>query len=125
MKNLIILSIMVVLIAGSFNASAKVRPKDVVGEWKYEVPTAPPGFEKGTFTFTEKEGNLAGKLVLMDGSNVDLEGVKLENDALTFSLYVEGGYVMVNTKIDGELISGVINSPQGDMKVTAQKVKKE
>lgn len=125
MKKLIILSIMVAFIAGSYNASAKVRPKDVVGDWKYEVPTAPYGFEKGTFTFTEKEGNLAGKLVLMDGSNIDLEGVKLEKDTLTFSLYVEGGYVMVNTKIDGESLSGVVSSPQGDMKVTAQKVKKE
>jgi len=124
MKKLIILYIMVILIAGSFNASAKVRPKDVVGDWKYQAPTAPYGFEKGTFTFSEKDGKLVGALILTDGSKMDLEGVKLEKDVLTFSLYVEGGYVMANFKIDGDSLSGAVSSPQGDISVTAQKEKK-
>ena len=124
MKKLIILTFLLAMVAGSFNASAKVRQKDVVGDWKYQAPTAPYGFEKGTFTFSEKDGRLAGALILTDGSKMDLEGVKLEKDVLTFSLYVEGGYVMANFKIDGDSLSGAVSSPQGNINVTAQKEKK-
>ncbi len=125
MKKLIIFTIMLVLVTGSFNASAKVKVKDVVGDWKYEVPSAPYGFEKGTLAFAKVDGKLAGNLILMDGTKIQFEGVKLEKDVLSFNVYVEGGYVGINTKIEGETMSGVVVSPQGDMKLTAQKVKKE
>ena len=124
MKKLIIFTFLLAMVAGSFNASAKIRPKDVVGDWKYEAPTAPYGFEKGTFAFSEKDGKLAGSLILQDGSKMELEGVKLEKDVLTFSLYVEGGYVMASFKIDGDSLSGAVSSPDGNINVTAQKEKK-
>lgn len=125
MKKLIFLTVMLALVAGSFNVSAKVKKKDVVGDWKYEVPTAPYGFEKGTLSFSLVDDELAGNLVLLDGSSMKLEGVKLEKDVLAFSVYVQGGYVMVSTTIDGDSLSGVVSSPDGDMKLTAQKAKKE
>ena len=124
MKKIIVFTFLLAMIAGSFNASAKVKKKDVIGDWKYEAPTAPYGFEKGTFAFSDKDGKLEGKLILLDGSSFQLESVKLEKDVLTFSLYVEGGYVMANFKIDGDSLSGAVSSPDGDLKVTAQKEKK-
>lgn len=124
MKKLIILTFLLAIIAGSFDASAKVRKKDVIGDWKYEVPTAPYGFETGVLAFFEKNGKLAGELQLTDGSKMGLENVKLEKDVLSFSLYVEGGYVSVSSKIDGENLTGTVDTPDGEMKLTAKKVKK-
>ncbi len=124
MKKLIIFTFMLAIVAGSFNASAKVRHKDIVGDWKYEVPTAPYGFEKGTLSFSEKDGKLAGMLILIDGSKMQLEGVILEKVTLSFSVYIEGGYVTVTSTVDGESLSGMVKSPVGDMKLTAKKEKK-
>ncbi|HPF52609.1 MAG TPA: hypothetical protein PK335_13590 [Draconibacterium sp.] len=125
MKKLILLTLMLALVAGSFNASAKVRKKDVIGEWKYEAPTAPYGFEKGTLAISDKDGELAGNLILLDGSSMKLESVKLEKDMLSFAINVQGAYVMGSLKVDGDIMSGVVNSPDGDLKLTAQKTKKK
>jgi len=124
MKKLIILTVLLTIVAGSFDASAKVRKKDVIGDWKYEVPTAPYGFETGILAFFEKNGKLDGELKLTDGSKISLEQVKLEKDVLSFGLYVEGGFVTVNTKIDGESLTGTVDSPDGELKLTAKKIKK-
>lgn len=125
MKKLITLTFLLAIIAGSFNASAKVRPKDLVGEWKYEVPAAPYGYEAGILAFTEKDGKLTGALKLNDGSKIDLQDVNLENDVLKFGVYIESGYVAISTKIDGETLDGTVATPDGEMKMTAKKVKTE
>lgn len=125
MKKLIMLTFLLAFVAGSFNASAKVKIKHVVGEWKYDAPTAPYGFEKGTLAFSDKDGELTGNLILQDGSSLKLESVKLEKDVLTFSIYVEGAYVNGSLTIDKESMSGVVSSPDGNIKLTAQKAKKE
>jgi len=124
MKKLIILTFLLAIIAGSFDASAKVRKKNVIGDWKYEAPTAPYGFETGILAFFEKEGKLDGELKLADGYKISLEDVKLEKNVLSFGLYVEGGYVTVNTKIEGESLSGTVDTPDGELKLTAKKIKK-
>lgn len=125
MKKLIILTFLVTLVAISFNSSAKVSNKDIVGDWNYEAPTAPYGFEKGIMAFSENEGALTGVLKLNDGSKIQLQNVKLENDLLTFSLYVEGGYVTVRSKIEDDTLTGSVDTPDGEMKVTAKKAAKE
>jgi len=126
MKKLIILTFLLALVAGSFNASAKkVRAKDLVGEWKYEAPSAPYGYEKGTLAFSEEDKQLVGSLNFTDGSKVKLESIKFENDVLTFSAYVAGGYVNVNLKLEEEVLKGVVNTPDGDMQMTATKAAKE
>ncbi len=122
MKKLIILSILMAIVAGSFNASAKVRKKDVIGDWKYEAPAAPEGFDTGVFAFFEKNGKFDGELKLNDGLKINLEQVKLEKDVLSFGLYVEGAFVTVKTKIEGKSLSGTVATPDGEMKLTAKKV---
>lgn len=119
------LTLMLTVVAGSFNASAKVRKKHVVGEWKYEAPTAPYGFEKGTLAISEEDGELTGNLILLDGSSMKLESVTLKKDILSFAIYVQGSYVNGSLTVDKESMSGAVSSPDGNIKLTAQKVKKE
>ncbi len=126
MKKLIILTFLLALVTVSFDASAKkVKTKDLVGEWKYEAPSAPYGYDTGILAFSEEDKQLVGSLNFTDGTKVKLESVKLEKDVLTFSAYVAGGYVDINLKVEGETLKGVVNTPEGDMQMTATKTAKE
>ena len=62
MKKVMFFVFFITLIAGSVNTSVAAGNKQITGEWKYEVPTAPYGYEKGVMVFSEKEGKLAGEV---------------------------------------------------------------
>lgn len=121
MKKLMILTFLFVVVIGSANAVVSQASKDVVGNWKYEVPTAPYGYEKGTMVITEKEGKLAGEVKFADGYKIDLKDVTYEEGVLKCGLYVDYEYVSVKAKIEGTKMTGTVNTPEGDMKITAEK----
>jgi len=124
MKKLMILVLVVVAVLGSLNASyAAGNNKDVVGNWKYEVPSAPYGYEKGTLVFTEKEGKLVGEVKFADGYKIEMKNVTYENGELKCGLYVDYEYVSVKAKIEGNKMTGAANTPEGEMKLTAEKLK--
>ena len=75
MKKLLVFAFLVAIVAGTVNAAVATGNSDVVGEWKYEVPTAPYGYEAGTIVITEKEGKLTGQVKFEDGYKIDLKNV--------------------------------------------------
>lgn len=111
------------VVSGVANAAPNKANKDVVGEWKYEVPAAPYGYEKGTLTFTEKDGKLAGEVKFADGYKIELKNVTYEAGTLKCSLYVDYNLVNIKAKLEGTKLSGAVDSPEGDMKLSAEKVK--
>lgn len=125
MKRLIILTFLLAFVAVSFDTSAKVTPKDVVGEWKYEAPAAMEGYNSGFLAFTEKDGKLSGTVKLNNGSKIQLQSVTLEKEILKFNLYVEGSYISVNTKVEGNKLSGTVATPDGNIELTAKKIEKK
>jgi hypothetical protein len=123
MKKLMILAFVVLAVIGSVNVSLAAGNKDVVGSWKYEVPTAPYGYEKGTLVFTEKEGKLVGEVKFADGYKIEMKNLTYENGELKGGLYVDYEYVSIKAKIEGSKMTGVANTPEGEMKLTAEKQK--
>ncbi len=123
MKKLLVFAFLVAIVAGTVNASVATGNKDVVGEWKYEVPTAPYGYEAGTLVITEKEGKLAGQVKFEDGYKIDLKNVTYVDGVFKCGLYVDYEYVSIKGKITGKELSGAVESPEGEMKITAKKVK--
>jgi hypothetical protein len=124
MKKLMILTLVVVAVIGSLNASyASGNNKEILGNWKYEVPSAPYGYEKGTLVFAEKEGKLVGEVKFADGYKIDMKNVTYENGELKCGLYVDYEYVSVKAKIEGSKMTGAANTPEGEMKLTAEKQK--
>lgn len=123
MKKLMILALVVVALIGSVNVSLAAGNKDVVGNWKYEVPSAPYGYEKGTLAFTEKEGKLVGEVKFADGYKIDMKNITYAEGVLKCGLYVDYEYVSVKVKIDGTKMNGSANTPEGEMKLTAEKQK--
>jgi hypothetical protein len=123
MKKFMILAFLIAVVTGSINAATAQSNKDVVGNWKYEVPSAPYGYEKGTLVFSEKEGKLVGEVKFADGYKIDMKNVTYEAGVLKCGLYVDYEYVSVNAKIEGTKMSGTVNIPDGDLKLSAEKEK--
>ncbi len=123
MKKFMIIAFLFAIVTGSLNAAVSQADKDVVGNWKYEVPSAPYGYEKGTLVFSEKEGKLAGEVKFADGYKIDMKNVTYEAGVLKCGLYVDYEYVSVNAKIESGKMTGVVNTPDGEMKLSAEKQK--
>ncbi len=123
MKKLVVFAFLLAIVAGSVNAAVATGNKDVIGEWKYEVPTAPYGYEAGTLVINEKEGKLAGQVKFEDGYKIDLKNVTYTDGVFKCGLYVDYEYVSIKAKIEGKALTGTVDSPEGEMKITAKKVK--
>ncbi len=118
-----ILAFVFTLVLGSANAATSQGNNDVVGNWKYEVPSAPYGYEKGTLAFTEKEGKLVGEVKFADGYKIVMKDVTYEAGVLKCGLFVDYEYISVKAKIEGTKMTGTANTPDGEMKLTAEKQK--
>ena len=121
MKKILILTFVAVLVAVTTSAFVASGNKDVVGEWKYEVPTAPYGYEKGVLNFSEKENELAGEVKFKDGYKITLKDVTYTCDTLKFGLYIDYQYIGVTATVKESKMMGFVDSPEGKMKLTAEK----
>ena len=124
MKKVVILSLFVAMFAGVVNAAVSQSNKEIVGDWKYEAPAAPYGYEKGTLVITEKDGKLAGQVKFEDGYKIELKNVTFVDGVFKCGLYVDYEYVSVKAKIDGDKMKGSVDTPDGEMPITATKAKK-
>lgn len=107
-----------------FTAAATPANKSVLGEWKFESPHAPYGYEKGSIIISEKEGVLAGEIKFADGTKVELKDVKFEKEVLKFGINVEYNYIPIKATIEGNKMKGTANTPEGDLPFGATKVEK-
>jgi hypothetical protein len=123
MKKLMILTFLFAVVIGSANAVVSQASKDVVGNWKYEVPSAPYGYEKGTLVFSEKDGKLVGEVKFADGYKIVMKDVTYEAGVVKCGLFVDYEYVSVKAKIEGTKMTGTVNTPDGEMKLTSEKQK--
>jgi hypothetical protein len=112
-----------VITIGGLNAAVTAENNDVVGNWKYEVPSAPAGYEKGTLTFTEKEGKLTGEVKFADGYKIALKEASYKDGLLKCGLYINYELITVEAKIEATRMSGKVISSEGEMKLTAEKIK--
>lgn len=116
--------VFVLFLTGNLAQATEVKTnEDVIGEWKYEVPSAPYGYNAGTIVIEEKEGQLAGHIKLDDGYKIDLKEIAYSEEGLKCGLYVDYNYVTLKMKVDGENMKGMVNTPEGEMPITAKKVK--
>jgi hypothetical protein len=123
MKKLLTLAFLVAIFAGTVNAAVAGNNSKVIGEWKYEAPAAPYGYEKGTLIISEKEGKLAGQVKFEDGYKIELKNITFAEGVFKCGLYVDYEYVSVKAKIDGKKMKGSVNTPEGEMPITATKIK--
>jgi hypothetical protein len=122
MKKLLTI-VFILAIASTVFASAGENKKDIIGEWKYKVPTAPYGYQKGSLIINEKEGKLVGEVKFEDGYKVELKNLTYEEGTFKCGLYIDYDYISVDTKVTGNEMKGNVNTPEGKMNMTAEKSK--
>ena len=123
MKKLLFFFVLTILMTGTAGVSTAANNKPVLGEWKFQVPTAPYGYEKGVMVFTEKEAKLAGEVKMADGYKIDLKNIEYADGVLKFGLYIDYEYISATSKIEGDKMTGSVKTPDGEMKLSAEKVK--
>jgi hypothetical protein len=121
MKKMLVFACIAAFVAISTNAGVDQDYKGLVGEWKFEVPSAPYGYEKGMLSFFEKDNKLEGEVKFGEGNKIKLTHLRHANDSIKCNLYVDNEHVDVKAKVEGEKIQGVANTSIGVMTFTAEK----
>jgi hypothetical protein len=123
MKKVIVLKLLVAFFTGSVYAAVASDNKEIVGTWKWENPTAGYGYDKGTLAISEKEGKLLGQVIYEDGFKIGMKNMSYAEGVLKFGIYVDYEYIGVKGKVDEKKMAGTVDSPEGETKFTATKIK--
>jgi hypothetical protein len=124
MNKTMFLMLVALLITGILGAVTPPEKKDFLGEWKFESPYAPEGYQKGIFIIKEKENALAGELKFSDAYKLDIKDMVITDGVLKFGINVDGSYVNVKATIEEGKLKGSAASPEGDLPFEATKVEK-
>ena len=121
MKNLIILLGLFGLFIMNPTETFTQDYKKIEGEWKFSTPEAPYGYQSGTITFTQASEEIEGDVRFPDGYKIDLKNIEFKNKDLNFGLYVDYEYIKVNMILEKNKLSGFVESPNGKLKITAER----
>lgn len=124
MKKLLTLMLLIILTTTVFQVTAAPAKEDFLGEWKFESPHAPYGYNKGSIVISEKEGALAGEIKFIDGTKIEAKNIKFDEGVLNFSISVEYNNIPVKATIEGNKMKGTANTPEGNLPFEAIKVEK-
>ncbi|HKL33906.1 MAG TPA: hypothetical protein VJ919_15300 [Tangfeifania sp.] len=123
MKKLLLLMFMAALFSGALQAAVTESNEDITGEWKYESPHAPYGYEKGSIIISEKEGKLAGEIKFADGYKLPLKNVSYKDGVFKCSLTIDYNDIAIKATFEGSKMKGTADSPEGALPFTAEKAK--
>lgn len=117
---LLVISFLLVIAVSGQNNTKKISP---VGKWKFEAPYAPEGYTSGIIEvgFAEKKYSAS---MMFSGGEYKLTGekVKIENDTISFSVFIEGQGVAVKLKMeDSSKMSGKAVYSEGEVPLTLTK----
>lgn len=125
MRKILLLSALLVCSAVALTAQAQKPKFDPAGKWKFDAPYAPEGYNNGIMEFILSEGKYSA-FISFTGSDykIPLEGIKVANDSIRLSLYVEGTDIAIKLKMESDSkITGAASSPDGEIPLTAVKEK--
>ena len=123
MKKVILFILFVVFSLAVVTAQKNQGKKDPVGKWKFEAPYAPEGYTSGSIVVAFAKRQYTASMAFT-GSENEFAGdkVKLVNDSLFFSIYIEGEDVAVKLKMeDRTKMSGKAVYSEGDVPLTLTK----
>lgn len=107
----------------SVSTGQTTKKVDPVGAWKFDAPYAPEGFTTGTIVISLVEQKHTATMSFT-GSEYKLNGdnVKVENDSVSFSIFLEGQDIKVSLKGDAnEKLVGKAVYSEGEVPLTLTK----
>ncbi|MFN8205959.1 MAG: hypothetical protein U0T82_00925 [Bacteroidales bacterium] len=121
MKKMILSLLLLVVIIPVRFSLADEKNKDIIGNWKCEVNSAPYEYSKSTLAVTEKDGKLSATVTFENGYVVNVRTITFEKKELTMELYVDYNYIKVTGKLENNKITGTVNTPEGTMNIVVTK----
>jgi hypothetical protein len=117
-----ILAVFAIVLLSVFAVSAQDTniKKNPVGKWKFEAPAAPEGFTTGLIVVGFAE-NKYSSAISFTGSEYTIPGEKVivKNDTVNFSVFIEGGDVIIKLKMDSSTkMTGTATTPDGNILLT-------
>jgi hypothetical protein len=122
MKKALLVLMLIAAVAFNTKSFASITSA-IVGSWKVEAPDAPWEYAKSTLVVTETNKVLTAKLVFEDKQEVKVNSIEFAKDILKFSIMIEGNDILVTGKLADSKLAGSADTPDGEMKFTAVKVK--
>jgi hypothetical protein len=123
MRKIITLFVIILLSASAISAQSSRDKKAVTGKWKFDAPYAPEGYTSGTIELSFAE-NKYSTSISFTGSDYKIPGekTKVENDSVTFVVYVESEQVEIFLKQENESkMAGKATYSQGEIPLTLTK----
>lgn len=118
MRKLVFLFVILIITSMAY---AELKPKQVIGKWKYTVQTD-QGDMSGSLLFSDKEGKLEGEVYPDNGGTFKMTKVELkENNTLYFELQPEYDVIKVSVKIENNKFKGKGSTYQGDFTLIGEK----
>lgn len=119
MKRLMILVMFAFCAVMVSNNAQALENDSLKGTWEFKVSEAPYEYSTGKLIFAEKEGKATGTIKLMNGTEIKLQNLKVENNSFSFAVEIEYNTVTVTGKIAEGKITGKVDSPDGMLDITA------
>ena len=123
MKKVFVLLFLTAIFAGTLQASVSQGNEEILGEWNYESPNAPYGYEKGSIIISEKEEKLAGEIKFADGYKMVLKDVTYKEGVFKCNLTIDYNDIAIKATFEGNKMKGTADSPEGALPFTAEKAK--
>lgn len=100
--------------------SHAIGEADFLGNWVYTVQDVSAEYSKGILHIIKRNGILTIEVAL-DAGRLRGENIKMEGDAMHFTVNVEGQVVTIKLTVAGNKISGLGSSSEGTFKLTGTK----
>jgi len=100
--------------------SNAIGEADFLGNWVYTVQDVPIEYSKGILHITKRNGVLTVEVAL-DAGRLRGENIKIEGEAMGFTVNVEGQIVTIKLTVAGNKISGLGTSSEGTFKLNGTK----
>jgi len=94
--------------------------KKFVGDWEYEAPNAPYGYQNGLISLTKEKRALKGSITIGSYTS-DLDEIDTKKNKLTGVVNVEGERVQLELNFDKNTFEGTAMSSQGNIPMTGKR----
>ncbi|MCJ7465318.1 MAG: hypothetical protein MUO53_01320 [Maribacter sp.] len=94
---------------------------NVEGRWKYNVQNVDPQYQEGVMYISKELDNFAVK-IMISGGMMPTEEVKVNDNEVSFIVYVEDDRVEIKLVIDGDTFAGTGTSSQGPFTLTGTRM---
>lgn len=102
-------------------AATDIDENGITGSWTFEVPEAPWEYNNGKMIFTIVDEELNGKIKFHNGRELTIPSVTVGENRITFVVYVEGYRVETHLTMDGDTLSGFVETPEGILDMHAER----